>query len=342
MEKKTIKTYQKTFIIAEAGVNHNGSIDRAIQMIHIAKEAGADAVKFQTSIPEDLVTADAKKAEYQYKHTSKNESQLEMLKRIHLPLDDYKILKQECEKKDIEFMSTPFDLKSLACLVELGMASYKIPSGEITNLPLIREISEVAKNVILSTGMSNLSEISDTIDVLVNGGISKNNISILHCNTEYPTPMKNVNLNSMLTLGEKFKVNIGLSDHTLGIEVPIAAVAMGATIIEKHFTTDQTLEGPDHKASLNPEELKSMITAIRNIEAAFGSRAKLPTEGELKNINIARKSIVASSNISKGEIFTSDNLTTKRPGNGISPMMWDSIVGEKSNKDYCENEMIKL
>ena len=337
-----MKTDKKTFIIAEAGVNHNGSIDRAIQMIHIAKEAGADAVKFQTSIPEDLVTDYAKKADYQYKHTIKNESQLEMLKRIHLPLDDYKILKQECEDKDIEFMSTPFDLKSLACLHEIGMCYYKIPSGELTNLPLIREIAKVAKKVILSTGMSNLDEISETIDVLVSGGISKKNISALHCNTEYPTPMKNVNLNSMLTLGKKFKVNIGLSDHTLGIEVPIAAVAMGATIIEKHFTTDKTLEGPDHKASLNPEELKSMVKAIRNIEAAFGKHNKLPTEGELKNINIARKSIVASSNISKGEIFTIDNLTTKRPGNGISPMMWDNIIGKKSNKDYCQNELIEL
>ena len=340
--KNIIRKHQKTFIIAEAGVNHNGSIERAIKMIHIAKNAGADAVKFQTSIPEDLTTDYAEKAQYQLKHTSNNESQLEMLKKIHLPLGDYEILQRECKKNDIEFMSTPFDLKSLACLVDLKMSFYKIPSGEITNLPLIREIAKVAKNVILSTGMSNLNEISDILDILTKAGISKNNISILHCNTEYPTPMKNVNLNSMLTLREKFKVNIGLSDHTLGIEVPIAAVAMGATIIEKHFTIDQTLEGPDHKASLNPEQLKSMITGIRNVEIAFGDYNKLPTKGELKNIHIARKSIVASCDIKKGEVLTSDNLTTKRPGNGISPMKWDSIIGRKSNKDYQKDELIQL
>ena len=333
---------KKTFIIAEAGLNHNGSLKRAIKMVDIAKEAGADAIKFQTLIPELLVTNHARKAKYQMKNDVKNESQLAMLKRISLPFEAFEDIKKDCEKKKIEFMSTAFDLESLSFLRKMNMRIYKIPSGEITNLPLIQKIASIAKKVILSTGMSNTNEISSALKILVSNGLSKKNISILHCNTEYPTPMKNVNLNVLPSLSKKFQVNVGLSDHTLGIEVPIAAVAMGAHIIEKHFTLDRNLVGPDHKASLTPYELKAMIKAIRNIEIAFGSNAKKPTDGELKNLVIARKSIVASKSINKGDFFTEDNLTTKRPGNGISPMKWNKIIGQKSKYNFKENDLIKL
>lgn len=331
---------QKIFIIAEAGVNHNGSIELAKQLIDVAKEAKVDAVKFQTFKTENLVSKNATKAEYQERTTSKNESQFEMLKKLELDIESYKMLMDYCKEKGIMFLSTAFDLESIDVLNELGMEIFKIPSGEITNYPYLKKIGKLNKKVILSTGMSYMEEIQDAIKVLKENGT--NDITVLHCNTEYPTPMEDVNLKAMNTIKGNLNVEIGYSDHTIGIEVPIAAVAMGAAVIEKHFTLDKNMDGPDHKASLEPNELKEMVKAIRSIEKAMGNGIKEPTKSEIKNLNIVRKSIVANKIIKKGEKFTEENLTCKRPGDGISPMNWEEVIGKVANEDFEEDEMIKL
>jgi len=331
---------KKTFIIAEAGVNHNGSLEVAKKLIDAAVEAKVDAVKFQTFKTENLVCKNAIKAEYQEKTTSKNESQFQMLKKLELDIETHKILMAYCKEKKIMFLSAAFDLESIDVLNNLGIEIFKIPSGEITNYPYLRKIGTLRKKVILSTGMSYIEEIRDAIKVLKENGTT--DIIVLHCNTEYPTPMEDVNLNAMKTIANKFGVKVGYSDHTKGIEVPIAAVALGATIIEKHFTLDRHLEGPDHKASLEPEELKAMVNAIRNIEKALGSVDKVISTSEQKNIAVARKSIVAATKIREGELFSETNLTVKRPGTGISPMLWDTIIGCKANKTYQPEDMIEL
>jgi N,N'-diacetyllegionaminate synthase len=331
---------EKTFIIAEAGVNHNGSLELAKQLIDIAVEAGVDAVKFQTFKAEKVISKFAKKAEYQIQTTGKQESQLEMVKKLELDVESHRILMNYCQEKNIMFLSTPFDHDSIELLTDLGLEIFKIPSGEITNLPYLRHIGKLNKKVILSTGMSNIGEIEDALDILTEAGTKKENIIVLHANTEYPTPMEDVNLKAMVTIGKTFDIGFGYSDHTLGIEVDIAAVAMGACCIEKHFTLDKTMEGPDHKASLEPDELKAMVKAIRNIELALGSSIKKPSKSEIPNMQIARKSIVAKSDIKEGDILTEENLTIKRPGNGISPMRWDEIVGTVASRDYQEDELI--
>jgi N,N'-diacetyllegionaminate synthase len=332
----------KTFIIAEAGVNHNGSIEIAKKMIEVAKECGADAIKFQTFKAEQVISKYAPKAEYQKQTTGEIESQLQMLKKLELSFDDFIVLKEYCDKLGIMFLSTPFDFESIDFLNSLGLEIFKIPSGEITNLPYLEKIGKLRKKVILSTGMADLGEIEDALDILISCGTKKENITVLHCNTEYPTPYEDVNLLAMLTIKEAFKVKVGYSDHTLGIEIPIAAVALGASVIEKHFTLDKNMEGPDHKASLEPHELKAMIDAIRNIEKALGNGIKKPSKSELKNKDIARKSIVAKREIKKGEIFTEDNITVKRPGNGISPMRWYEVLGKVAPRDYKEDEIIEI
>jgi N,N'-diacetyllegionaminate synthase len=328
------------FIIAEAGVNHNGSIKLAKDLIDVAVESGADAVKFQTFKAENLVSKTAEKADYQKKTTDASESQFDMIKKLELDVSTHKELLAYCQEKDIMFLSAPFDHESINLLSDLRLQIFKIPSGEITNLPYLRHIGSLDKQVILSTGMSNLGEVEDALNILINAGTSKDNITVLHANTMYPTPMKDVNLNAMLTIQKEFGVDIGYSDHTLGIEVDIAAVAMGASCIEKHFTLDKTMDGPDHKASLEPEELKAMVSAIRNIEKALGSNEKKPSPSEIVNIDIARKSIVASQSIKKGDKLTSENITTKRPGSGINPMQWDKIIGTPSKKDYQMDDLI--
>lgn len=331
---------KRVFIIAEAGVNHNGDIDIAYKLIDKAVEAKVDAIKFQTFKSEMVVSKYAQQAEYQKKNTGVTESQLEMVKKLELSFKDFRKLKKYCDKKEIIFLSTPFDLESIEFLNSLEIEIFKIPSGEITNLQYLIKIGQLGKGVILSTGMSNLGEIEKALDVLRKNGTD--DITVLQCNTSYPTLMEDVNLRAMNTIKEAFKVNVGYSDHTLGIEVPIAAVAMGATVIEKHFTIDKNMKGPDHRASLNPDELLEMVRCIRNIEKAVGTGIKRPSKSEEKNIEVARKSIVAKCNIKKGEIFDEKNITVKRPGNGISPMKWDEILGKISNKDYVEDEMIVL
>ncbi|MFW3372419.1 N-acetylneuraminate synthase [Aliarcobacter butzleri] len=330
----------KVFIIAEAGVNHNGSIDLAKKLIDVASESGVDAVKFQTFKAENLVSKNAQKADYQKQTTDKNESQFDMIKKLELDVDTHKELMVYCKSKNIMFLSTPFDHNSIDLLSDLGLEIFKMPSGEITNLPYLRHIGRLNKKVILSTGMADIGEIEDALDVLIAAGTKKENITVLHANTMYPTPMEDVNLKAMVTIGNTFDVAFGYSDHTLGIEVDIAAVAMGACCIEKHFTLDKTMEGPDHKASLEPDELKAMVKAIRNIELALGSCVKKPSKSEIPNIQIARKSIVAKMDIKKGELLFENNLTIKRPGNGINPMRWDEIVGSIATKDYKEDEII--
>lgn len=329
-----------TYIIAEAGVNHNGSLELAKRLIDLAKQAGADAVKFQTFKADKLVSKSAEKANYQKKTTAAEESQYEMIKKLELNRAAHLELIAYCKTAEIEFLSTPFDHDSINLLDELGLATYKIPSGEITNLPYLRHIGSLNKQVILSTGMANLGEIEAAIEVLTQAGTKRTNISILHANTEYPTPMQDVNLKAMQMLGQAFDLPYGYSDHTPGIEVPIAAVALGARIIEKHFTLDKTMEGPDHKASLEPDELVAMVSAIRNIELALGSPIKQPSPSEAKNKAIARKSLVAKTSIKQGEIFTEANLITKRPGTGISPMRWDEFIGTSAQRDYKEDELI--
>lgn len=335
-------TMIKTLIIAEAGVNHNGSMSLAFELIDAAKDAGADLVKFQTFKAVELVGETAEKASYQKSTTDPGETQFEMLKKLELSRENHLELMRYCEEAGIEFLSAPFDIASIDLLHDLGVKYFKIPSGEITNYPYLQAIARYNISIIMSTGMADMDEILAALDVLVSHGTDKNNISVLHCNTEYPTPFEDVNLKAISTMRETLGLPVGYSDHTRGIEVPIAAVALGATIIEKHFTLDRALPGPDHKASLEPHELKAMVKAIRNIEQALGGGQKRPSPSELKNIAVVRKSIVASRSIRKGEIFSQDNITTKRPGNGISPMLWDTIIGARSNSDYCLDDIIEL
>ena len=334
----------KVIIIAEAGVNHNGDVELAKKLIDVAVDAGVDYVKFQTFKSESLVSKFAKKAEYQIENTQDAiESQLQMLKKLELSNSQHFELVEYCNNKNISFFSTAFDLESLSFLKELGLNIVKIPSGEITNLPYLRKAAELFKKFIISTGMSTMGEIEEALDVFLQAGIKKNHITILHCNTEYPTPMSDVNLNAMLAIQKMFGVKVGYSDHTMGIEVPIAAVAMGGTMIEKHFTLDRSLPGPDQLASLEPDELKNMVHSIRNIEKAIGGTGiKEPSESEIKNISIARKSIVAKTLIQKGDMFTEFNITTKRPGMGLSPMKWDEVIGKVACQDFDEDELIKL
>lgn len=329
---------QRTFIIAESGVNHNGDIEIAKKMIDAASAAGADAVKFQTFKAERIVAINAPKAEYQIENTNNTESQYQMLKKLEIDKETHLELMEYCREKNIMFLSTPFDIDSVHMLVELGIEIIKIPSGEITNLPYLREVARQKKKVILSTGMSNMQEVKDAVDILRQNGTE--DITVLHCNTQYPTPMEDVNLRAMISMREELELPVGYSDHTQGIEVPIAAAAMGATVVEKHFTLDKTMEGPDHKASLEPEEFRKMVKSIRNIEKALGDGNKNITESEKDNLSIVRKSIVAACRIEKGELFTEKNLTVKRPGNGISPMKWDEIIGKVSDKTYEVDEVI--
>lgn len=333
---------KRVIIIAEAGVNHNGDYQRAVDMVYAAKEAGADYVKFQTAVPELVISSVAPKAEYQKETTGNNESQLEMCRKIHLKLDDYLPLSELCREVGIGFMSTPFDLVSIDCLAPLGMDFWKIPSGEITNLPYLRKIAAKGGKVILSTGMSELPEIEAAMNVIEAGGIQRSDISLLHCNTQYPTPMRDVNLRAMEQLRSLHPGMVGYSDHTTGIEVPVAAVAMGAEIIEKHFTLDKSLPGPDHRASLDTAELRAMVNAIRNIELAIGDGEKHVSDSERPNIEIARKSIIAARDIKTGEILTEENLTVKRPGNGISPMRWDEVVGSRAIRDFKADHLIEI
>lgn len=329
-------------IIAEAGVNHNGSLELAKKLVDEAKRAGADYVKFQTSTPEKVISVFAEQAEYQKNNTGIQESQLDMVRKIMLSLEEFRPLKEYCDKVGIKFMSTPFDLDAIDLLASFGMDYMKVPSGEITNLPYLRKIATLRMPVILSTGMSRIGEVEDAINILIYGGMKREDIILLHCNTEYPTPYEDVNLKAMLTLRDTFGVRVGYSDHTKGIEVPIAAVAMGAEVIEKHFTLDHNLPGPDHVASLEPKELKAMVDSIRNIEKAIGSGLKVVSSSEEKNIKIARKSIIAAKDIKAGELLTEENLTVKRPGNGVSPMLWDSVIGTKAKRDFVYDEPIEI
>lgn len=329
-----------TFIIAEAGVNHNGFLELAKKLIDVACEAGVDAVKFQTFKAGRLVSKTAQKANYQKQTTDLAESQYDMIKKLELNEAAHRELIAYCKSKRILFLSTPFDHESIDLLDTLGMEIFKIPSGEITNLPYLRHIGSLKKQVILSTGMADLGEIEDALEVLTAAGTSKEDITVLHATTEYPCPIGEVNLRAMQTIAGAFDIKTGYSDHTNGIEIPIAAAAMGATVIEKHFTLNREMEGPDHKASLEPDELVAMVKAIRNIEKALGDGIKKPSPSEIKNMNIARKSIVAARPIHKGEFLSNDNMTIKRPGNGINPMRWDEILGSVASKDYQEDELI--
>lgn len=331
----------KVTVIAEAGVNHNGDVEIAKKLIDAAAKAGADYVKFQTFKTNKIVTKAATRASYQDNNTGNGDSQYEMLKKLEISEEMHRELISYCEIKNIKFLSTAFDLESIDFLNSVGIDLFKVPSGEITNLPYLRKISELKKPVVLSTGMANMQEVKDALEVLTSAGLERKKITVVHCNTEYPTPMEDVNLKAMNTMGDELGVNVGYSDHTLGIEVPIAAVALGATVIEKHFTLDRDLPGPDHRASLEPKELKAMVTAIRNIEQAIsGSGLKEPSKSEKKNKPIVRKSIVAARNIEKGEKFSEGNLTIKRPGTGISPMKWDEIIGQTAGRNYQEDDFI--
>lgn len=329
----------KCLIIAEAGVNHNANLNLAFKMVDVALEAGVDVIKFQTAVPEEVVTKFAKKAKYQINDKSK-ETQLEMTKKLHLPLNDYYKLVEYCELNNIKFATTAFDLISLDFILKLNLPFLKIPSGEITNLPYLRKIRESNLPLIISTGMATIDEIEETLNVFKNDGKFSNSITLLHCTTSYPTPVEEVNLKAMTTMRQKFNTEIGYSDHTLGIEVSLAAVALGATVIEKHFTLDKNLDGPDHKASLEPRELNKLVQGIRKVEKAFGTDIKKPTACEVENIEIVRKSIVAKEKINKGDLFTWRNLTVKRPGNGISPMKWDSIINQVAKRSYEPDELI--
>lgn len=331
----------KTTIIAEAGVNHNGDIGMALRLVDAAADAGADYIKFQTFNASKLVAKSAKLADYQRANVG-DDSQLAMLRRLELSVDDHALLINHARERGIKFMSTAFDLDSIAFLASLNLDFWKVPSGEVTNFPYLRAIGRQKGKVVLSTGMCSLSEIEEAIGVLTRFGTAKDDITLLHCNTEYPTPMRDVNLRAMAEMRGIFGTEVGYSDHTQGIEVPIAAVALGATVIEKHFTLDRTLPGPDHKASLEPSELKAMISAIRNVEQALGSGHKCVSDSERKNKDIARKSIVASKKIRKGELLTDDNMEAKRPGNGISPMMWESVAGTPAIKDFNPDDQIEI
>ena len=327
------------YIIAEAGVNHNGSFDLACRLVDAAKEAGVDCIKFQTFKSENLVSRTAQKAEYQ-KATTGDSSQQNMLKKLELSFADFSRLKEYCERKEICFLSTPFDFDSIDFLNTIKMPFWKVPSGEVTNLPYLLALAKTGKPVVMSTGMCTLQEIREAIDVLKENGTKE--IKLLHCNTEYPTPFEDVNLKAIQTMRSEFQLEVGYSDHTKGIEVPIAAVALGAAIIEKHFTLDRNMEGPDHKASLEPHELAKMVKSIRNIEKALGNGKKTPSPSEQKNITVARKSIVAKTKINSGEIFTEKNITVKRPGTGISPMKWFDVLGKKAIRDFDEDELIEI
>lgn len=331
---------RKTFIIAEAGVNHNDDLCVAKKMVDAAAESGADAVKFQTFKAENIVTSYAAKAAYQ--KTDKSESQYEMLKKLELQYSDFEELNNYCKNKKIIFLSSPFDIESIDFLNSLDMSIFKIPSGEITNLPYLRKVGGLKKRIVLSSGMSTLEEIKDAMNILVMAGTASTDITILHCNTEYPTPFEDVNLNAMITIRNELKVPVGYSDHTIGIEIPIAAVALGASVIEKHFTLNKNMSGPDHRASLDTTELKSMVDAIRKLEISLGDGIKKSSKSESKNVNVVRKSIVASRDIAKGEVFTENNLTTKRPCNGTSPMEWDRVIGGIATREFEKDEPIKL
>lgn len=333
-----------TIIIAEAGVNHNGSLDLAKQLVDKAVEAGVDYIKFQTFKASKLVTKAAKQAEYQQKNIGKGgDSQYQMLKKLELSPADYDVLITYCAEKGIKFFSTAFDFDSIEYLHSLNLGLWKIPSGEVTNYPFLKRVAAFNEKTILSTGMCDMEDVRAAVESLYKNGLSKENLILLHCNTEYPTPFEDVNLKAMEALRKEFGVEVGYSDHTRGIEVPIAAVALGATVIEKHFTLDRNMEGPDHKASLEPDELKAMVSAIRNIEKAVGGDGtKHISESERKNIAVARKSIVAARDISIGELLTETNLTVKRPGTGISPMLWEEVVGTKAIRNFQEDELIEL
>lgn len=339
---KKEKRMPKVFIIAEAGVNHNGSLKRAKKMVDAAILAGADAIKFQSFDPESLACVSAPKAGYQKKNTARGQSQLQMLKRMALTAQEQESLVGYCRSKKITFISSPFDLKSIGLLAHLRLKIFKIPSGEITNLPYLRKLGSLRKEIIISTGMANLEEIKTALNILLTSGTKKKNIIVLHCNTAYPTPFEDVNLFAMTAIKDKFKVRVGYSDHTVGIEAAVAAAALGAGVIEKHFTLNRNLPGPDHKASLTCKELGNLVAAIRNVEKALGSAVKAPSKSESKNIGVVRKSIVASCRINKGEYFSPQNLTVKRPGNGISPMKWDEVVGKKAKRNFNEEEQICL
>ena len=331
---------EKVYIIAEAGDNHNGDFNTALKLVDVAKRAGADCVKFQTFVTEEIISKYAEMAEYQKKNTGKEESQFEMVKRLELSFDEFRKIKEYCDRVGIQFLSTPFDLKSVDFLNELGVPFFKIPSGEITNYPYLIKIAHTGKPVVMSTGMWEPDEILAAINVLEKNGSGE--ITLLHCNTEYPTPLKDVNLYAMRTMKKMFGKKVGYSDHTKGIEVPVAAVALGACVIEKHFTLDKNMPGPDHKASLEPDELGRMVKNIRNIEIALGDGVKRVSESERKNIAIARKSIVARRNIQEGEILTEENLAVKRPGTGINPMQWMEVLGTRAVRDFKEDELIEI
>lgn len=328
----------RVLIIAEAGVNHNGDLNTALKMVDEAKKFGADIIKFQTGVIELVMSKYAPKAEYQKRETGADESQMEMGKSITLPLDAFDKIKAHCDEVGIEFLSTPFDLVSIGYLHKLGIRLWKVPSGEITNLPYLQKVARTGMDIILSTGMSTMDEIRDALDVLRQNGAGK--ITLLQCTTEYPAPLEDINLRAMLTMKEEFGVDVGYSDHTKGIEVSLAAVAMGATVIEKHFTLDRNMEGPDHKASLEPQEFAELVRTVRNVETALGSSSKEPRECEIPNKIVARKSIIAKCDINAGDVFTEDNITTKRPGNGISPMRWYELIGKTATRSYQEDELI--
>lgn len=327
-------------IIAEAGVNHNGSLELAKKMADVAKKAGADIVKYQTAKPELVISRFAPKAEYQKESTGSGESQLEMVKKIHFGFDAHRELKEYCDQIGIMYLSTPFDMDSIEFLKDMDMPVWKIPSGEITNLPYLERVAQLKKPIIMSTGMSEISEVKAALDILYKNGAE--DVTILHCNTEYPTPLEDANVKAMLDLEKNFGTKVGYSDHTLGIEAPLAAVALGAQVIEKHFTLDKTMEGPDHAASMNPNELEVLVKAIRNTEKVLGSGVKTVSASEAKNKDVARKSIVAKVQIKKGEELTADNLTVKRPGSGISPMKWYEVLGTKAVRDFEVDELIEI
>lgn len=336
------RTKNGVMIIAEVGVNHNGSVEMAKSIADVAIDSGVDAVKFQVFTPEALVTRSAVKATYQIENTGTNESQLEMLRKLVLPLVAQQELKIYCESKGAMFLSSPFDMPSIDLLGSIGVTIFKIPSGEITNLPYLRKMGRYGRNIIMSTGMADMEEVTTALKVLIEAGTPKNQITVLHCHTDYPTAMEDVNLRAMCTIRDALGVEVGYSDHTPGIEIPIAAVALGARVIEKHFTLSKLMPGPDHRASLEPDELKAMVQAIRNIEKALGNGVKKPTPRELTIAEVARKSVVTLRPISKGELFTEENLTTKRPGTGISPMKWDEIIGTPAPRDFLEDELVEL
>jgi N,N'-diacetyllegionaminate synthase len=330
--------YDNVLIIAEAGVNHNGDIEIAKKMVDVAKKAGADIVKFQTSITS--TSKYSEKANYQKKTTGEDGSQLDMIKKLRFSFEQHKELKEYCDKVGIQYLSTPFDFESIEFLNDLGCEFWKVPSGEIVNVPYLRRIGRTGKDIIMSTGIATLDEIKNAINLLTENG--SGTITLLQCTTEYPTPYKDVNLRAMLTLKEEFGVDVGLSDHSMGIEIPIAAVAMGARVIEKHFTLDRNMPGPDQKASIEPKELEALVSSVRHVEEAMGSGIKLPNEGEIENRHISRKSIVASRDIKKGEIFTEDNIVPRHAGRGISPARWDEVIGKTAIRDFIEDEMIEL